>query len=246
MTEAAYRRGFRVTQRLRALEPDEARALSERERAWRATALRDLQIEGTMLTVAGAATLAFGLVARLGRNVALSVSLGFTGVVMAVIGYLTRRRRRAEAASLASPFTPPGSEPWQVELWEVDALRVIGALSDVESMRHYWLFEVPGSAWFYLDASLVLGHHPGDRSVARARVRLARLYPLGLCQSFTAEGEPLPVAGALDAVRDPLEALATGQVWAPGVTLDPSCGLVDADTLPGWVLALSDRGSEAV
>ncbi len=231
-----YRSAYRVERRVRDLSPEE-RALVERRRADYHAHVR-AQETGTVHEMLVPIAVSLGAVAfgMLGHNHAAAIAGAGMAMMLVVLYVIARRKARERIAASKGPWDGPEGG-WKVQETRVFARSVVCAVSGDEDYAMLLLFEIPRGDWYCVDPlCLPAEGRAGDRDLARAELRLARLWPDGAFLSARAIGEALPWQGASGGAEDYAEAVEKGQVFQLDDGEEPGAdALIPEARLPAWV-----------
>ena len=110
---------------------------------------------------------------------------------------------------------------------------MIACAASVDEDYATWLLvEVPGGEWFYVDSLCLPVEWTRDPTkLARAEVRIARLWPHGPYLDVRATGHAIEHRGP----DDYAELVAAERVWRPSEEDAGADGLVAESTLPEWL-----------
>jgi hypothetical protein len=224
-----YRTNYGVMTRVRELTETERELVDREVRTWNDAARRQAMKRPNEARAIGSASALASLVAIVLRSQAVAFAAGSLAFILLYSSILARRQARKIIAGARGPFHPP-AEGWRVEEVEVVARSLVVAASDDEDYMLWWLLEVPGGDWFFLDPLML----PAScEKCPFTQLHIVRLVPDGPVIEASWRGESIPRRGATDSSDGYDAAIQAGHTWRPKET--SASGVVAASDLPAWI-----------
>jgi hypothetical protein len=240
-----YRSSYRVEERIRALDDQEAARVRARREAWHAEVRRRQLRQPNELLIGIGISVVSAVVGVVIDNPAVLFASGSMTVMLGGIYVLARRKAREHVGAVQSPWDAVDGE-WKMRETRIVARSLVAAASGDEDYTTWLLFEIPNGEWLYLDSVCLPPDDagPSGERLARADVRLSQLWPLGLFLSARGTGDPIPHHGVSGSSGDDYAAaLERGLEWSPPDELDEESaeapvgpiGRIAESELPGWI-----------